>query len=116
MQKVGEIPTEIMIITVITMNSTGFKSNPVEFKVREKETLKTILCATRALGLYNPTSYSTEDGAVIGFGFYGHHKKVVRDHHKVVYDGVSIIYDHTKGSKVHDFADFASVVGELLKL
>ena len=105
-----------MIITVITMNSTGFKSEPAEFDVPEDGLLSTILKATRALGLYNPMSYSTEDGAIIGYGFRGHHKKVVRDHTKVIYDGVSIIYDHTKGSKVRDFADFASVVGELLKI
>ena len=98
------------------MNSTGFKSEPMEFAVPENGTLNAILGATRELGLYNPTPYSTEDGAVIGFGFYGHHKKVVRDHHKVIYDGVSIIYDHTNGSKVRDFADFVSVIGELLKI
>ena len=105
-----------MIITVITMNSAGFKSEPIEFNIHEDGLLSTILVATRALGLYNPMSYSTEDGAVIGYGFRGHHKKMVRNHTKVIYDGVSIIYDHTKGSKVRDFADFASVVGELLKL
>ena len=105
-----------MVITVIVMNSSGFKSEPMEFKIPEDGLLSTILVATRALGLYNPMSYSTEDGAVIGYGFRGHHKKVVRDHHKVVYDGVSIIYDHTKGNKVRDFADFVSVIGELLKI
>ena len=98
------------------MNSAGFKSESMEFFVPENGISKTILCATMALGLYNPTSYSTEDGAVIGYGFRGHHKKVVRNHTKVIYDGVSIIYDHTKGSKVRDFSDFASVIGELLKI
>lgn len=112
----GERPTEIMIITVITMNSAGFKSEPMEFTAPENGTLSAILGATRALGLYNPMPYSTEDSVVIGFGFYGHHKKVVRDHYKVIYDGVSIIYDHTNGSKVRDFADFVSVIGELLKI
>ena len=112
----GERPTEIMIIKVITMNSAGFKSEPMEFAIPEDGTLSAILGATRKLGLYNPMSYSTEDGAVIGYGFRGHHKKVVRDHHKVIYDGVSIIYDHTKGNKVRDFADFVPVIGELLKI
>ena len=112
----GERPTEIMVITVITMNSAGFKSEPMEFDIPDDGLIRTILDATRTLGLYNPMSYSTEDGAVIGYGFRGHHKKVVRDHTKVIYDGVSIIYDHTKGSKVRDFADFASVAGELLKI
>lgn len=68
------------------------------------------------MGLYNPSPVGTEDGSVLGYGFYGHHKKVVKNHDKVIYDGVSITYDHTKGSKVRDFADFASVIGELLKI
>lgn len=105
-----------MIITVVVMNSAGFKSEPMEFAAPENGTLSSILGATRKLGLYNPTSCSTEDAAVIGFGFRGHHKKVVRDHHKVIYDGLSVIYDHTNGSKVRDFADFVSVIGELLKI
>ena len=105
-----------MIITVIVRNSSGFESEPLEFRISNKSVLETIVRATRALGLYNPMPYSTENASVIGFGFYGHHKKVVRNHDKVTYDGVSIIYDHNKGSEVRDFADFASVIGELLKI
>lgn len=105
-----------MIITVVVRNSSGFESEPFEFNISDKGALETIVRATRGLGLYNPSPVGTEDASVIGFGFYGHHKKVVRDHDKVTYDGVSIIYDHTKGSKIRDFADFVSVIGELLKI
>lgn len=106
----------IMIITVVVRNSSGFESEPFEFKISDNGALETIVRATRGLGLYNPSPVGTEDASVIGFGFYGHHKKMVRDHGKIIYDSVSIIYDHKEGSKVRDFADFASVIGELLKI
>ena len=97
------------------MNSRGFKSEPMEFRLKENGVLNSILKSTRTLGLYNPTPCSTEDASVIGYGFYGHHKKVVKNQTNVIYDGVTVIYDHTKGNEVRDFADFIPVVGELLK-
>lgn len=105
-----------MIITVFVRNSSGFEAQPLEFSISDKGVLESLVRATREMGLYNPSPVGTEDGTVLGYGWYGHHKKVVRGHDKVIYDGVTVLYDHTKGSKVRDFADFASVIGELLKI
>ena len=118
MQKVGEKPMLNMIITVYVRNSSGFEAQPLEFNISDKGVLETLVRNAREMGLYNPSPVSTEDGAVLGFGWHGHHKEVAKgDGHTIVhYDFVTIIYGHEKGREVHNFADFTTLVGELLKL
>ena len=101
-----------MIIRVRVGSSSGFKSEPLEFEIPDKGALCTLVRTARAMGLYSPSPIGTEDYVQIGYAWRGHWKD---GHHVVHYTFMGIKYDHEKGCEVRDFADFTTLVGELLK-
>ena len=106
-----------MIIRVRVGSSSGFKSEPLEFEIPNKGALCTLVRTAREMGLYSPSPISAEDCAQIGYAWRGHWKKKLGKYgHSVVhYTYMAIYYGHEKGCEVRDFADFTTLVGELLR-
>lgn len=106
-----------MIISVRVGSTSGFESEPLEFEIPDKGALVTLVRMARVMGLYNPSPISAEDCAQIGYAWRGLWRERLEKYgHLVVhYTFMAIKYDHEKGRKVRDFADFETLVGELLK-
>lgn len=101
-----------MIISVRVGSTSGFESEPLEFEIPDKGALGTLVRTARGMGLYNPFPIGTGDCVYLGYAWRGHWK----DGQSVVhYTYMAIYYGHVRGREVRDFADFETLVGELLR-
>ena len=106
-----------MRIIVRVGSTSGFESEPLEFEIPDKGALCTLARTAREMGLYNPFPIGTGDCVYLGYAWRGHWKEWLKKygHHVVHYTYMAIYYGHEKGCEVRDFADFTTLVGELLK-